>query len=152
MSISRVLRIALLSATISVGAVTSVGAADKARSGCDASVEFKARDGKIDARSYKRVKTWLGESREISSFEESSPRPDGSLKLCVMAASKEGIRPVYTALTLLVDRSYGGVALVRVQNRYGGLFDKKRVKFYGRTPGVPRNNGLPQRPPSDKWN
>ncbi len=152
MSVSRVLSLALLTAVIGLVATTGANAADEVRTGCDASVEFKARDGKIDTRSYKRVRAWLVESQEISSFEETPPRKDGSLKLCIMAASKDRIRPVFTVLTLLVDRTYGGRALVRVENRYGGLFEKKRVKFRGSTPIVPKNNGLPQRPPSDKWN
>jgi hypothetical protein len=126
--------------------------AEKPRAGCDVTVDFKAKDGRIDTKSYNHVKAWLDGSREITSYSEPPPNADGAVRLCVMATSKDDIRRMYSAIIVLVDRSYGRKAPIRIQNRYGGLYDKKVVKFRGSTPGVPRNNGLPQRPPSDKWN
>lgn len=140
---------ALFGAAVMAAGVVSfpaMAAELKPHSGCDISVVFKARNGKIDIDSYRRMQGWLKRTTEISSFQDVERAGKGR-KLCMMARSPDEIRPVYTAVTLLVDRSFGGDAPVKVENRFGGLFERKPYRYWGPYSSPPRNNGISERPP-----
>ncbi len=119
---------------------------------CDVTAVFKARKGEIDVSSYTNLKSWLAETTRIASFHEAGAAPGGDRKICMVVPSAEQVRPVYRSVSRLVDRTYSSIAPVKVENRFGGLYERKPSKSWGRAPNVPRNNGLPQRPPTDKWN
>jgi hypothetical protein len=129
-----------------LGAFTALAADPKPRSGCDISVVFKTRKGKIDTKSYERMQRWLKLTKELSSFQDLETFGKGR-KLCMTVPSREEIRPIYTAVTLLVDRSFGDVATVRVENRFGSLFERKPYRYWGPDVRPPRNNGISERPP-----
>ncbi|WP_271068807.1 hypothetical protein [Caulobacter sp. NIBR1757] len=131
---------------IALGPVSATAADLNPRPGCDVSVVFKARKGSIDTSSYERLQHWLQRTDEISSFQDVQTSGKGR-KLCMTVLSREEIRPVYRAVTLMVDRSFGGGAPVKVENRFGGLYERKPYRSWGPSSQLPRNNGISERPP-----
>ncbi len=140
--------LALFAAAVVAGGVVSLPAAAtelKPRSGCDISVVFKPRKGKIDLSSYRRMRGWLENTKEISSFRDVETSGAGR-KVCIVVPSRQQIRPVYTNVTLLVERSFGWDAPVQVVDRFGSVF-RLRPVLSPVVPGrPPKNNGISERP------
>lgn len=143
----------LLCAGLAAGLMSSptLAAEGQPRSGCDISVAFKVREGKIDVDSYERMKEWLSRTTELTSFQDTE-NGGKARKLCLLVSEKDRIRPVFQAVVRLVDRSYGGDATVKVENRFGGLFERKPYRSYSPGGPQPRSNGINERPPMGNRN
>ena len=134
-----------VSALIAMSLLAAPAAVEKPRRGCDVSVLFKATRGKIDTQSFDGLTRWLSSSSDITGYEKTDRR-DGTVRLCIQTTHPE-IRNVFNTVSNRVARSFGGASYVKVENRYGGLFELPRFKGYTQrgNPNQAGHNGRPSR-------
>ena len=118
------------------------------RAGCDISVTFETRKGEIDEAAYVAIQRWLARGSFVSGFEDLA---DGGRrrKLCVHAHSDDDVRSAFRAITIVFSQSYSGQAPVKIVDRLGGRYRVSGRAYFGkseRTPPIPQNNGISERP------
>jgi hypothetical protein len=123
---------------------------------CDVTLAVEPNKGRADEAVLSKVKAWLEGHKTLVASVEEARFDDGFRKLCIMASEPATPDQLFESLQAQLPKSTKA-GWVRLYSSTGQSVRLAESNYDPRGGGSsagshppPKNNGLPQRPPSDK--